>query len=147
VAGGCISLISSGVGEANSDFFDATPSGSDVFFTTRSKLVPADQDTLMDLYDARENGGFSGETVSPACTTTDSCRTAPVAQPALFGAPASQTLTGTGNPAPVVPVVVKQKKAPVKCAKGRKRSHGKCVKVRSKAKKARKGTVNGRRHR
>ncbi len=37
-------------------------SGANVFFTTRDRLVPKDRDDLVDLYDARENGGFANET-------------------------------------------------------------------------------------
>jgi len=105
-SGGCVALISSGLDTTDSQFVDATPSGSDVFFTTRSQLVPADRDTLMDLYDAREGGGVPAGVVTPPCSTTDSCRTAPVPQPDIFGAPSSQTFTGAGNPPVSGPAVV-----------------------------------------
>jgi hypothetical protein len=57
-AGGCISLISSGEGAEDSQFLDASASGSDVFFTTESSLLSQDFG-LVDVYDARVNGGFA----------------------------------------------------------------------------------------
>ncbi len=56
-AGGCISLISSGQSAEHSQFLDASASGSDVFFTTEASLLPQDFG-LVDVYDARVNGGF-----------------------------------------------------------------------------------------
>jgi hypothetical protein len=100
--GGCLSLISSGRDTTDSFFVDATPSGSDAFFTTRAQLVSEDHDDLVDLYDARENGGFSSDASGPPCTTADSCRTAPVPQPQIFGAPSTQTFTGNGNASPPI---------------------------------------------
>jgi len=55
--GGCLSLISSGQSSLDSEFVDASADGRDVFFTTASSLVPQDPG-LIDLYDAREGGGF-----------------------------------------------------------------------------------------
>jgi len=54
---GCVSLISSGESSLDSEFVDASADGRDVFFTTASSLVPQDPG-LIDLYDAREGGGF-----------------------------------------------------------------------------------------
>ena len=56
-SGGCLSLISSGQGESDSEFADASPDGSDVFIRTASSLVPQDPGQV-DVYDAREGGGF-----------------------------------------------------------------------------------------
>ncbi len=55
--GGCLNLISSGESTRDSEFVDASADGRDVFFTTASSLVPQDPG-LIDLYDAREGGGF-----------------------------------------------------------------------------------------
>ena len=118
--GGCISLISSGLDTADSQFVDATPSGSDVFFVTRSRLVLGDEDNLFDLYDARVGGGF-GEAAGgvPPCTNTDSCRIPPAGQPAIFGAPSTETFTGAGNPSPAPPPPGKKiTTKSVKCKKG-----------------------------
>jgi len=56
-SGGCLNLISSGESTRDSEFVDASADGRDVFFTTASSLVPQDPG-LIDLYDAREGGGF-----------------------------------------------------------------------------------------
>jgi hypothetical protein len=55
--GGCLALISAGDSSRDSELIDASPSGRDVFFTTASSLVGQDPG-LIDLYDAREGGGF-----------------------------------------------------------------------------------------
>jgi hypothetical protein len=57
-AGGCLSLISSGVGE-RSNFMATAAGGNDAFFYTRDKLVATDLDEKVDLYDARVGGGFA----------------------------------------------------------------------------------------
>ena len=56
--GGCVGLISAGSEAVDSNFLAADESGKNVFFTTRDRLVGADTDELIDLYDAREGGGF-----------------------------------------------------------------------------------------
>ena len=109
---GCQALISSGTSAEESAFLDASATGEDVFFLTSAKLVGADTDTALDVYDAHvcttalpcPSGVVS---VPPACTTADSCRAAPAPQPTIFGAPASATFTGAGNvtPPPLKPAV------------------------------------------
>ena len=47
-------LLSSGTSDSDSMFFDATPSGSDVFFATSEQLVPQDTDTAADLTRTRQ---------------------------------------------------------------------------------------------
>ncbi len=94
--GGCIDLISSGQSSYKSEFREATPSGDDVFFTTESSLVPRDPG-LVDLYDARVNGGFP-EPVAAAECEGEACQ-GPAAPPP-FDTPPSATYTGPGNPAP-----------------------------------------------
>jgi hypothetical protein len=99
--GGCVGLISAGTGNTDSAFFDASASGNDVFFTTQEGLVSQDKDGTADMYDARVCAQTepcpSSLAVSPACTTTDSCRVAPSPQPGVFGAPSSATFAGAGN--------------------------------------------------
>jgi DNA-binding beta-propeller fold protein YncE len=114
---GCIFMISTGMEEADSSFVNATPSGGDVYFTTRSELVPQDQDELMDLYDAREGGGgFTTETPAQPCTDSETCQgSAPSSSSAIVetqpSAQPSGTLPGMGNipttttPAPPPPPV------------------------------------------
>jgi hypothetical protein len=100
--GGCVALISSGVSGAESAFLDASESGEDVFFLTKSQLVGADYDSAYDVYDAHVCSAgspcsASGAVAPPPCTTADSCKAAPTPQPAIFGAPASSTFNGAGN--------------------------------------------------
>ena len=97
VPNGCISLISSGKEDANSSFVTATPSGSDVFFTTYSRLVPQDQDELMDLYDARV-GGVPAPALPPPPCAGDACKgpsSSPVSPETLSSS--SAVITGSGN--------------------------------------------------
>ena len=98
---GCVGLVSSGGSSAESVFMDASESGEDVFFLTSASLVPQDVDSAYDMYDAHVCSvavPCVAPVVSPpACSTADSCRAAPLAQPAIFGAPASATFSGSGN--------------------------------------------------
>ena len=55
---GAIHLISSGTSTENSTLVDANANGDNVFFATRARLVPEDQDESSDMYDARVDGGF-----------------------------------------------------------------------------------------
>jgi hypothetical protein len=63
--GGQVALISDGHDVISVEEGPATvligtdESGRDVFFTTADRLVPQDSDTLVDIYDAREDGGFA----------------------------------------------------------------------------------------
>ncbi|HVY78596.1 MAG TPA: hypothetical protein VG898_08835 [Solirubrobacterales bacterium] len=94
-------LISAGSGNADSFFADATPSGGDVFFTTRDSLVSSDGDAEADLYDARSGGGFPEPPPgSPPCEG-DACQPPPIVpndptpSSASFVGPESQRLTRT----------------------------------------------------
>jgi DNA-binding beta-propeller fold protein YncE len=94
---GRISLLSGGKRAFESTFVDATPSGSDVFFSTIAPLVGQDKDTVRDLYDARVNGGLASQNPDPAVECLrDDCKATPNAGPELpFGG--SEGLTGPGN--------------------------------------------------
>ncbi len=107
--GGCVGLVSSGSSNEESAFMDASSSGDDVFFLSASKLSPSDVDEAYDLYDAHVCSAGSpcpppAASVSPPCTTGDSCRAAPPPQPQIFGPPPSATFSGSGNvtPTPVL---------------------------------------------
>jgi hypothetical protein len=95
--GGCVSLISSGTSGSASSFLDASANGSDVFFLTESELVPQDTDQLLDVYDAREGGGFPGPTPAPPACEGEACA-APTSQAVALGAPLSASYVGLGNP-------------------------------------------------
>jgi hypothetical protein len=116
-ATGCLGLISAGTGSEDSNFVDADSAGKNVFFTTRDRLRPADKDELIDLYDAREFGGFPGEsTLAPSECQGEACQA--VNPPPAEPPPGSSTLNGQGNG-----------KQPKSCKKGQVKKKGKCVKA------------------
>jgi sugar lactone lactonase YvrE len=90
-------LISSGTSSVDSSFFDATPSGSDVFFETASPLVAQDTDLKLDIYDARVGGGFPSSPAGLPCSG-DGCKAPPSGAPP-GSAPGSSSFVGPGNPA------------------------------------------------
>ena len=95
-AGGALSLISSGTAETSSHFLDATPDGSDVFFSTAQRLLPRDTDTLYDYYDARVDGGFAEPApLRPPCGGS-SCRGAASTEAAIPAA-GTGSFVGPGN--------------------------------------------------
>jgi NHL repeat len=122
--GGCVDLISSGQSAQDSEFVDADPSGQNAFFTTLSSLV--DQDPgLIDVYDARVNGGLPGlSTPSGECEGAACQGFHPAPEDAT---PASAAPAGDGN-------LQEAAKGPGRhpCPKGKRkvRRHGKarCVK-------------------
>jgi DNA-binding beta-propeller fold protein YncE len=136
-AGGCVGLISSGTSTEESAFLGASASGGDVFFLTDSRLASQDYDNAMDVYDAHECTAAAPcapptPLAPPPCGTGDACKPAPTPQPAVFGAPSSETFTGAGNPAPPPPPAVKPKAKVVKCKKGFVRNKkDKCVRKKS----------------
>jgi hypothetical protein len=140
-SGGCVGLISSGSSAVESAFLDASASGEDVFFLTSARLASEDRDTAFDVYDAHVcsvAAPCAAEAVPPpACETADSCRVAPSPQPSIFGAPASATFSGPENP---VAGDVTSPPPAIHCSKGKRLSHGRCVKVKRRhGKKARVG--------
>ena len=133
---GRISLISSGEDPKASFFLDSssyvnakgeTVEGGNVFFGTHAKLVPEDTDSSGDLYDARIGGGFGMGSGAAPCEG-DACDNPPLAP--LAPTPATLTSASSRNFAHATT-------APVKCKKGKRLVHGKCVKqkVVKKAKK------------
>ncbi len=115
--GGCVALISAGRSNVDSNFLAADATGKNVFFTSRDRLVAADQDGLIDLYDAREGGGTFQEPESRS-------EELPLQIPPFEPTPASPTLDDPGNVKP-----------PKACRKGEVKKNGKCVKKRQKPKK------------
>lgn len=106
---GHVYLISDGSGEFGSQLLDVSPDGSDVFIATRDRLLNEDKDELIDVYDAREGGGFPNQTeAGEASCEAFSCRE-PAGSMLSAGAPLSATFNGAGNmlPAPeVIPAPV-----------------------------------------
>jgi hypothetical protein len=122
---GCVSLISGGREATDSNFLAMDPAGENVFFTTRERLLPADTDELIDLYDARVGGGFAFESApAPSGCSGEAC------QPALPAPPAPQ---------PNSQAQTEGNYHPPKCKKGQVRRGGKCVKKNQHKGKAKKG--------
>lgn len=80
--GGGLQLVSTGTSNDASALADISPDGRDVFFTTRTQLVPTDRDNGSDLYDARLGGGFPLAGESLPCAG-EACRGPLSAPPAL----------------------------------------------------------------
>jgi hypothetical protein len=131
---GCVSLISAGRFGVDSNFLAADPSGKNVFFTSRDQLVEADKDDLIDLYDAREGGGFPPEAPSGECQG-EACL--PSVSPPNFPPSSSFGFRGPGN----------SKAAPKRCGKGsrlvRRKGKARCVKRHHRKHKS--GRVHGER--
>lgn len=97
---GHAALISDGAASDESLFAGASPTGDDAFFVTRSQLVRSDQDTAVDLYDARV-GGVSepaGIGATSGCIA-DACQGSPAAPP-LAPTIGSLSVSGIGNASP-----------------------------------------------
>jgi hypothetical protein len=116
-AAGCLNLISSGRSEDGASFVDASESGRDAFFLTDGSLVPSDPLGTVDLYDAREGGGFPIP-AKPIPCEGDACQ--PLPSPPEDPTPGTQVPTG-GNPPVRFP--------PEACPRGKHRvkRHGKSV--------------------
>jgi hypothetical protein len=109
--GESVALISTGQSTGESALYGVNPSGSNVIFATREKLLPQDENgSIMRLYDARVQGGFPPpeETVTEPCSG-DACQGQAAAAPEPPNV-ASSSLNGGGN----VP-------AKAKCAKHSRR--------------------------
>jgi DNA-binding beta-propeller fold protein YncE len=113
-SGGCLSLISSGQSPLDSDFVDASKDGADVFIKTGSSLLPQDPG-LIDIYDARANGGFPAPEASPAACEGEACQGPP--EPPDDPTPASSSFEGAGNVTAPRP----------RCTRPKVRRRGRCV--------------------
>ena len=108
-----ISLLSPGSDATPSYFLGASTDGSNVFFGTHARLVPSDQDTAGNIYDARICTESEPCIKPPAGETAqcegDACQSAP-AEP-IDATPASLTFSGPGDVAGEVapPAAVKAK--------------------------------------
>jgi len=117
-AGGCLSLISSGQNRQDSRFIDASEDGTDAFFTTGASLLAQDPG-LIDIYDARVEGGFPSPAPPAASCEGEACQSPPEAP--NDPTPASASFQGAGNVNEAAPPARKP------CAKGKVRRKGKCV--------------------
>lgn len=98
--GGCLYLLSTGTSPDPSYFADASASGDDAFLFTSQPLVGQDQDQLVDVYDARVDGGLASQN-PPAATpcSGEGCKPPPSVAPPPPTA-ASVTFAGPGNVSP-----------------------------------------------
>ena len=96
---GEVSMISPGDDPTSADTeygqASMSASGADVFFLTRTPLVGGDRDHLVDVYDARIDGGFSAPTPEGSCSG-ESCQGA-ATTPSAFGSPGTASFTGGAN--------------------------------------------------
>ncbi len=107
---GRIYLISSGQGTVGSEFVGASSDGDDVFIRTADHLAPQDIENSMEIYDARVDGGFPYTPPSSGCDSGQ-CQ-GPQTPAPVFGAPASATFVGLGNPPQPAAVPVAKAKRP-----------------------------------
>ncbi|HEY0376708.1 MAG TPA: hypothetical protein VGC87_07105, partial [Pyrinomonadaceae bacterium] len=121
--GGCLYLLSSGKGTEPALIADASAEGKDLFFYTREQLVGQDEDQLLDVYDARENGGLASQNEPPAPVCEgEGCK--PGSTP-FEGIQSPPKVSGPGNP--------KNKGPP--CKKPKHEVKGRCVAKHHKGKK------------
>jgi len=92
-APGCLALISRGK-EGSASFVDAGESGADAFLLTGVSLAPWADPGSVDVYDAREGGGFP-EPVEPFVCRGDACQ--PLPSPPEDRA-VGTLVSGPGNP-------------------------------------------------
>lgn len=118
LAGGCVSLVTSGTAEDEAAFVDASETGDDAFIFSSARLSVLDEDNEVDIYDARVDGVPATLPASVECLG-EACQ--PLAQAPDDPTPASAAFRGAGNMHPV----------PKPCPKGkhrvRKHGHVRCV--------------------
>ena len=107
--GGCVSLLSSGAGEKEAAFFDASETGNDAFLFTPARLSVLDEDAEIDIYDARVGGVEATLSANPECLG-EACQ--PLAEAPNDPTPASAAFHGPGNLRPT---------ARKHCPKGKRR--------------------------
>jgi hypothetical protein len=127
---GEVQLISGTEGGGDGVFLDASASGDDVFIATRERLAATDTDELVDVYDARVDGGFPVSVVPTPCEG-NTCQEP--AGPPPFGLPMSALFAGDGDLAPPSPSVKPTRKqllarALARCARWKiKRKRAACI--------------------
>ncbi len=92
-------------------------SGDDIVFSTRAQVLGPDTDELLDVYDAKVDGGLPYTPPPPPCVSVEACHGSAAADP-TSATPGSATFTGPGNSVPA-------KKKPKKPKKKHKKQHSK----------------------
>ncbi len=108
-ATGELSLLSTGTGEDPVWFADASADGHNAFLVTSQKLTGWDPDKLVDVYDARVDGGFAEPAAPAVGCVGDACQGTQSAAP---GFNTASGFTGLGNPSFATPRKVKTKAKP-----------------------------------
>jgi hypothetical protein len=127
VANGCTHLISAGEAVGPERFLGASQNGQDLYFASAAQLVPQATPEFTNIYDARVDGGFPSPAPHVECSSCQGVGS----PPPQFSTPASAAFTGVGNPPASSPApppsthVVARKR----CLKGKRLSHGRCVKA------------------
>jgi hypothetical protein len=133
---GRVSLVSTGSDLEPVEDVVISPEGNDVFFLTSQGLVPQDTDGAADIYDARLGGGFAPVAAERRPCEGDACQ-GPLTNPAPLLVPGSVSQApGQNFAAPAPAPAARPKGPPLRCSKGRKPSHGRCVKTKGNGKKA-----------
>jgi hypothetical protein len=105
---GSVYLISDGQDLDGSTLELIDPSGENVFFSTRDRLVAQDGDTQFDTYDARVDGGFPAPS-GPAACDGDACQGGLSGAPVLLSPGSEFQAPSNPLPASVAPVAVAKK--------------------------------------
>ena len=92
---GCLDLVSTGKDSLGSEFLDASPSGHDAFFSTAESLVSTDPGSI-DIYDAREAGGFPEPAAAPSICEGQACQESSPLKDTTSAA-GTATFAGPGN--------------------------------------------------
>jgi Tol biopolymer transport system component len=100
---GQLGLISDGSGPENSQLYDASANGEDVFFTTYDKLVSSDG--ALNVYDAHVCSAAApcpaaAASPPPPCESAQACKAGSSSPGALLGTPMSAAFSGAGNETP-----------------------------------------------
>jgi hypothetical protein len=93
--GGELHLVSGGTSPEGSYFYEASPTGENVFFVTAQSLLKSDSGNTLSIYDARAGGGFA-EPPEPAPCEGEACH-GPGESPSAYALPGSNTFTGPGD--------------------------------------------------
>jgi hypothetical protein len=128
---GHVYLISSGQGSGGSTLVGVSSNGDNVFIQTTDVLAPQNEESSLQVYDARVDGGFPYTAPVYGCDSGQ-CQ-GPQTPAPVFAPAASATFVGLGNPAngastPTGAPSAKRKAAPsARCRKGFARRMGRCV--------------------
>lgn len=95
LGGGCVSLLSSGTGDQEAAFLDASPTGEDVFFLSPAELSVLDVDDVYDVYDARVDGVEAQLPLQTGCAG-EACQ--PALAPPIVPTPSSESFRGRETP-------------------------------------------------